>query len=167
MGLLAKLLKALNSAASPWQLAFGFALGMMMGLTPLVGLHSVVLVFLVLFFRVNISSFIIAWSLFSAIALLLNALFSAVGESILLEPSLQSVWNSLYSSVVGQMTQFYHTTTMGSLLIALLLFPFMLMLSKKLIEQYRQRFMQWVNRLPVVHFIKSTGFYQFYQTLGE
>lgn len=37
MQLLAKLLKALNSDDSPWQLAFGVMLGMIMGLTPFWG----------------------------------------------------------------------------------------------------------------------------------
>jgi uncharacterized protein (TIGR03546 family) len=45
MGLLVKLFKALNSDSSPWQLAMGFALGMVMGLTPLLGLHSLLLMF--------------------------------------------------------------------------------------------------------------------------
>ena len=47
MQLLAKLLKALNSDDSPWQLAFGVMLGMIMGLTPFLGLHSIIILFIV------------------------------------------------------------------------------------------------------------------------
>ena len=56
MQLLAKLLKALNSDDSPWQLAFGVMLGMIMGLTPFWGLHSLLILFIVLFLRVNLST---------------------------------------------------------------------------------------------------------------
>lgn len=166
MGLLAKLLKALNSDSSPWQLAFGFALGMIMGITPLLGLHSAILLFVVLLFRVNISGFLVSWAFFSIVALPLAATFSSFGESILLNEGLQTTWTTFYNSYLGQLTQFYHTITLGSLLISLILFPFTLLLSKQLIEKYRVSFMQWVNQLRLVQIIKGSGFYHIYQSLG-
>jgi uncharacterized protein (TIGR03546 family) len=166
MGLLAKLLKALNSDSSPWQLAAAFAFGMVMGLTPILGLHSVVLLFVVLFFRVNVTGFLVSWAVFSLLAIPLSMMLSDLGESLLLNEGLQSFWTILYNSYVGQLSQFYHTVTLGSLVVSLTLFPFVLIFSKKLIEQYRQKFMQWVNQWRVVQFIKGTNFYQLYQALG-
>lgn len=166
MGTLAKLFKALNSDSSPWQLAFGFAFGMVMGLTPLLGLHSLLLLFTVLFFRVNVTGFLVAWAAFSVLAIPLSMMLSNVGEALLLNDAMQSIWTTLYSSYIGQLSQFYHTLTLGSLLVSVILFPFILIGSKKLIEQYRQRFMQWVNQWRIVQFIKGTNFYQLYQTLG-
>ena len=166
MGLLVKFLKALNSDSSPWQLAMGFALGMVMGLTPLLGLHSLILLFIVLFFRVNIAGFLVSWTVFSALSIPLSLMLSDLGEGLLLNEGLQSFWTALYNSYVGQLSQFYHTLTLGSLLVSFILFPFALIVSKKLIEQYRQRFMQWVNQWRIVQFIKGTHFYQLYQALG-
>jgi len=166
MGILAKLLKALNSDSSPWQLAFGFALGMVMGLTPLLGLHSISLLFTVLFFRVNVTGFLVSWAVFSLLAIPLSMMLSNLGEGLLLNESMQSIWTALYSSYLGQLSQFYHTLTLGSMLISVILFPFILIGSKKLVEQYRQRFMQWVNQWRIVQFIKGSNFYQLYQAIG-
>ncbi len=166
MGLLAKLFKALNSESSSWQLAFGFALGAIMGLTPWLGLHSLLLVFLLLFFRINIATFLVAWALFSALALPFATGFSALGEWLLTLPSLQTFWRFLYSTYLGQLLQFYHTLTLGSLIVGLLIFPVLLLLSKTLIDQYRQRFMLWVNQWRIVQFLKGSNFYQLYRSLG-
>jgi uncharacterized protein (TIGR03546 family) len=166
MGLLAKLFKALNSDSSPWQLAFGFALGMVMGLTPILGLHSVLLLFGVLFFRVNITSFLVSWAAFSVLTIPLSVLLSDLGEGLLVNEELRTVWTALYSTYLGQLSQFYHTLTLGSLLASIVLFPIILIGSKKLVEQYRLRFMQWVNQWRVVQFIKGTNFYQLYRAIG-
>lgn len=167
MGLLAKLLKALNSDSSPWQLAFGFALGMIMGLTPILGLHTLLVAFGVLFFRVNVSAFLVSWAAFSLLAIPLSATFANFGESLLLAQSMQGIWTAFYSTYLGQLTQFYHTLTLGSLVVSLILFPFTLLLSKQLVEKYRKTFMQWVNQLRIVQLIKGSGFYHLYQSVGN
>ncbi|MFT2089815.1 TIGR03546 family protein [Paraglaciecola sp. 2405UD69-4] len=167
MGLLAKLFKALNSDDSPWQLAYGFALGMIMGLTPFLGIHSLILLFLVLFLRVNISSFLVAWAVFSVIAIPASYGFSSLGETILLSPSLETLWTSFYGTTIGQLTQIYHTTTLGSLCISILFFPAILLISKKLVEEYRERFMKWVNQWRIVQLIKGSRFFQLYQAIQE
>ncbi len=166
MVLLAKLFKALNSDSSAWQLAFGFALGMVMGLTPLLGLHSLILLFVVLFFRVNITGFLVSWAAFSVLTIPLRVLLSDLGEGLLVYEGLQSIWTALYSSYLGHLSQFYHTLTLGSLLTSVILFPFILIGSKKLVEQYRLRFMQWINQWRVVQFIKGSNFYQLYRAIG-
>lgn len=167
MGAIVKLLKALNSDASPWQLAWGFTLGMIMGLSPMLGLHTVILLFVVLFFRVNLSAFLLAWGLFSLLALPLGTLMADIGESLLTQASLVPLWTQLYSSTLGQLTQFYHTLTLGSLVLALVISPFLLVVSKLLIVQYREKLMVWVNKIKLVQFIKGTNFYRLYQALGE
>lgn len=167
MGSLLKLLKALNSDASPWQLACGFTLGMIMGLTPFIGLHSFILLFIVLFFRVNLSAFILAWGLFSVVALALAGLMSSWGESLLTQPSLTPMWTAFYSSTLGQLTQFYHTLTLGSLVFAIVCSPLLLIASKFLVVKYREKVMAWVSKIKLVQFIKGTKFYQIYQALGE
>jgi uncharacterized protein (TIGR03546 family) len=93
-------------------------------------------------------------------------MLSDLGEGLLLNEGLKSIWIVLYSSYIGQLSQFYHTLTLGSLLISIVLFPFVLIVSKRLIEQYRQRFMQWINQWRVVQFIKGSNFYQLYQAIG-
>ena len=167
MGLLAKLFKALNSDASPWQLAFGIMFGMIMGMTPLLGLHSLLILFGVLFFRINLSTFIISWIIFSALSYPLSATMVDIGEALLSNPSLVDAWTLLYNTSLGQLTQFYHTLTMGSLVLSLILSPFIVVVSKVLIVQYRERLMAWVNKLRIIQFIKGSTLYQLYQALGD
>jgi len=167
VGLLAKLFKALNSDASPWQLAFGIMFGMLMGLTPWLGLHSLLLLFTVLFLRVNLTTFILSWLFFSGLSFPLSSVMVDMGESLLSNEELHSVWTYLYSTYIGQLSQFYHTLTLGSLVLGGLLAPLILVLSKILIVQYREKLMVWVNKLKIVEFIKGSNLYRLYQALGE
>jgi uncharacterized protein (TIGR03546 family) len=167
VGLLAKLFKALNSDASPWQLAFGVMFGMMMGLTPLLGLHSLIILFCVLFLRINLSTFLLSWAIFSALSYPLSTTMVDIGESLLNNPGLTDTWTLLYNTSIGQLTQFYHTLTMGSLVLSLILSPFIVVVSKVLIVQYRVRLMAWVNKLKIIQFIKGSTLYQLYQSLGD
>tara|TARA_R110000868_G_scaffold81468_1_gene230596 strand:- start:777 stop:1280 length:504 start_codon:yes stop_codon:yes gene_type:complete len=167
MGAIAKLLKALNSDASPWQLAWGFTLGMIMGLTPMLGLHSLILLFVALFFRINLSAFLVAWALFSLLALALGSFMAGVGETLLSSANLIPLWTQLYSTTFGQLTQFYHTLTLGSLIVAILFSPILLVASKFLVLQYRGKVMVWVNKIKLVQFIKGSNFYRLYQAMGE
>jgi uncharacterized protein (TIGR03546 family) len=167
MGAIAKLLKALNSDASPWQLAWGFTLGMIMGLTPMLGLHSLILLFVALFFRINLSAFLVAWALFSLLALALGSFMAGVGETLLSSASLVPMWTQFYSTTFGQLTQFYHTLTLGSLIVAILFSPLLLVASKFLVLQYRGKVMVWVNKIKLVQFIKGSNFYRLYQAMGE
>ncbi|MFT4993736.1 MAG: hypothetical protein ACI965_000757 [Paraglaciecola sp.] len=167
MGLLAKLFKALNSDASPWQLAFGIMFGMLMGLTPLLGLHSLLILFTVLFLRVNLSTFILSWLFFSGLSIPLSSIMVDMGEASLNNKDLNGIWTYLYSTYIGQLSQFYHTLTLGSLMLGVLLAPPVLVLSKILIVQYRARLMAWVNKLKIVEFIKGSNLYRLYQALGE
>ena len=167
MYFLAKLLKALHSDAGPWQLALGLALGMMMGLTPLLRLHNLIILFIVLFFRVNLTTFLLSFGVFSVLAFVLDPVMASIGESVLTNPSMESLWSALYATGFGQLSQFFHTLTMGSLLTSLVLFPVVLIAGKYLIEQYRERFMAWFEKFRIVEIVKSSRIFQLYQRMDS
>ncbi|MFQ3190299.1 MAG: hypothetical protein ACI936_001429 [Paraglaciecola sp.] len=98
--------------------------------------------------------------------MLLSMMLSNEGEELLLNEAIQSFWTALNSTYIGQLSQYYHTLTLGSLLVSSILFPFILIGSKKLIEQYHQKFLLWINQWLIVQFIKGTSFYQLYQLIG-
>lgn len=166
MGLLAKLLKALHSDAGPWQLAFGIMLGMMMGLTPLFRFHNLIILFIVLFFRVNLTTFLLGFAVFSLLAFALDPLMIGVGESLLSSQGLQAMWTAFYNTGLGRVSQFYNSLTIGSLVVTSLLAPVVLVLSKYLVVQYRQRFLAWAEKLWIVQVVKGSTVYQLYQKLG-
>jgi len=162
-----KLFKALNSEASPWQLAFGIAFGLVVGLTPLMSLHNIVLVLLVFLLRVNLSAFFLATGFFTGLAYLLDGVSISVGEAILTNPSLQDFWTGLYQSEFWQLTHFNHTLTMGSLVISLILFLPIAVLSKHLIIIYRQRVMASVGKLKIVQMLKGSNLYGLYSSVSD
>lgn len=166
MYILAKLLKALHSDAGPWSLAFGIAFGMMMGLTPLFSLHNLLVLFIVLFCRVNLSSFLLSLGLFSLFAYLLDPLMMNIGESLLSQQNLSAIWTAFYNTGVGRLSQFNNTLMMGSVVLSLILFPLLVMVSKFLVINYRQHVLQWMEKWKVVQLIKGSRFYRIYQGMG-
>ncbi|WP_018274203.1 TIGR03546 family protein [Teredinibacter turnerae] len=165
MQLLLKFLKALNSEAGPWQIAFGIALGAIVGLTPFFRLHNVIIIFFVLVLRINISSFIASFLLFSGFAYLLDTTMVALGEQVLTAANLQAMWTALYNSPLGPISQFNHTLTMGSLLVSLIAFPVILFASRVGVVLYRNRVLAWVNRFQLVRVLKASKIYHMYQKL--
>ncbi|WDE13677.1 TIGR03546 family protein [Thalassomonas haliotis] len=166
MLLLAKLLKALSSDASPWQLALGIMFGMIFGLTPLLGLHNLLILFIVLFFRINLSTFLLAFPLFSGLGYVLAPLMSKMGESLLTLEGLNSIWTALYNTGFGRLSQFFHTLTLGSLITAIVLAPVVLIISKILIIQYREKLMAHIEKFKIIQLLKSSKLYRLYQGLG-
>ncbi len=162
-----KLIKALNSHASPWQLAFAIAFGLIIGLSPMYSLHNLLILLLVFLFRVNISAFFLSVAFFTAVAYLIDVKAIALGEYLLTHPEYKSLWTGLYQSSFWQLSHFNHTLTLGSLLIALALFLPVLLLSRFLIVAYRHKFMTWFNRLKVVEILKTNKLYMLYQTFSD
>src|SRR5258705_12295428 len=93
--LLQSLVKALHSEGTPGQLAFGIALGSILGLTPLVSLHNAVIFALIVMLNVSFAGGMLGWAVFVPIGFLLDPLFDWVGHTLLFTPSLRPSWPSL------------------------------------------------------------------------
>ena len=98
--LLAKLLHALNSDSSIRQIALAIALGFIVGLSPILTLHNIAIIFFVLIIRVHLGSFILAVGFFSGLSYLLSPVIVQVGESLLTQPGLTGFFTSLYLSLI-------------------------------------------------------------------
>ncbi|RUO40102.1 DUF2062 domain-containing protein [Aliidiomarina taiwanensis] len=166
LGVLAKLLKALNSETSAWALATGIALGMVVGFTPLWSVHNLFILFVVLAFRVNVSFFLLSFTLASGLAYLLDPAFNYVGEYLLTSQSLLGLWQSLYEVPLARIMQFNHTISLGSLVIALILFIPVLLIARFIVNNYRSHIQARIARLPLVNVIKGTRFWAIYQKIS-
>lgn len=168
--LLAKLLQALNSENSTRQIALAIALALIVGLSPLVSLHNLVIILVVLLIRVHLGSFILAFGLFKGISLLLAPIMIGVGESLLTTQSLQGVFTQLYQTGWFKLAQWHHTYTFGAFVCGLVLaFP-TYFLAKWLIEKYREHIKRYFESLPLIKLLKSSRIFQIYQgfsTAGE
>ena len=57
----AKLIKILRSEISPNQISWGFVLGMILGLTPIMSLHNLLVVILIIILKVNLATAIFSF----------------------------------------------------------------------------------------------------------
>lgn len=156
LGALTKLLKAIQSEAGPWQLAWGFSLGMMLGLTPF-WLLSFVVLLLLMILRVNVAAAMAGWAIFAVLSLLTNPLAHALGEWLLLHPALQDGWTALYQFRLWQLMRFHHTLTLGSWLIALVLLVPMAIAAHAAVPPIRQHVIPRLQKYHLIRTGKSVG----------
>ena len=163
--MIAKLLKLLNSETDPYQISLAFGFSMIAGLTPLLSLHNLLLLFLILFLRVNLSSFIVGLIFFSGVAYLLDPFFNWFGLLILTMSSLEGFFTMLYNSTLWRFEGFNNSIVMGSLIFSLFFFVPLFLLTNMLIRKYREHIMVWIQKSRVMQAIKATKLYGFYHAI--
>ena len=138
----------LRAGQTPAQVAGGFALGTILGLSPMLTLQGALVWLILLVLDVNFSAAGVAMTLFSLLAFLLDPLFHWLGYQILVNvDALKGVWTWLYNAPVAPLTRFNNTVVMGSFVAALLLFVPVYAGMKQFVVAYRthihSRFEKW------------------------
>lgn len=168
MKLISKLIKALRSNASPPQIAWGFALGMILGLTPLMNLHNFFILFLITILNVNLSAVILGFLVFSGFAYLLDPLFHNLGYYLLVDISfLQGLWETLYNTPVIALSRFNNTVVMGSFVVSLILLLPVYYFMKWFVVYYRENLEPKVQKMKIVILIKGSKIYQLYERFSS
>jgi len=132
-----KFVRLLSSDVSPLQISSAIALAMIAGLTPVLSLHNLIVVFLLFILRVNFGAFVLAWAAFSVLAYLLDPVFNQLGEYLLLNPALKIFWTALYNLPLLRISGFNNTLLLGSLIFSLVAFVPVIILFNILIVRYR------------------------------
>lgn len=166
LGTLIKILKVLNSETGPWQLAFGVSLGMLLGLTPLLSLHNLIVVLIALWCRVNLSLFFVSFGVFSGIAYLIDPLFHQVGYAVLNSEPLLPLWTNWYNDAFLRWTRFNNTVVIGSLLIGLLALLPMTLLARFGVSYYRQHWQAKLEKTPLMKWLQTTRVTEAFTRLG-
>lgn len=164
--MIAKLLKVLNSDADPGQISLAFCLAMAMGFTPLYSLHNLLVLFLALILRVNLSAFLLGWLFFSGLAYALDPLFHCIGLAILTAGPLEGLWTALYGITLFRLENFNNSVVMGSLVVSLILFVPLYFLSNFLVVRYREKILAWVMRTRVMQAFKASKIYAIYDSVS-
>ena len=137
--LLQSLFKALHSDGTPGQVAAGLALGAILGLTPLINVHNLVVAALILVLNVSVPGAMLGWALATPIGFALDPLFDAVGRQLLLgTPALEPLWATLANLPVVPLTNFNNTVVLGSLVCTLLAFTPIYFGSRWAVRRYRE-----------------------------
>lgn len=162
-----KILKVLNSETHPAQISLGLCFAVIVAFTPKFSLHNVLIYLIILFFRINLSAFLLGGLLFTGVGALLDPLFHRIGLALLTAPWLERLWTAFYNATMWRVENFNNTVVMGSLFAGLALFLPLYFLFNHAVLYYRQHVYAHVQKLKIVKAIKANDFYQRYQSLKE
>lgn len=157
---LIQFVKALNEQASPRAIAGGVALGAVIGLTPTGSFHNGLIVLLIFFLAVNKTAALASAFVFAAVSPLGAPLYDRLGRFLLVDAiSLRPFWTALYNTPVVPWTRFYNTRTLGSFLVALLLFTPLFVLTTRGVIRYRERVLTRLRQWKIVQLMKASAWY--------
>ena len=166
MGLILKQLfafiKLLNSDTGNISLAMGMTCGFILGMTPVLSLHSLIIFLILFFFRIQIGAALVMAFFFKFIAFLLDPAFDYIGRMVLEMPSLQSFFTSLYNMPIVPYTRFNNSIVMGSGVLTFALSPFVFILSQYFIVKYRELVVARFKDTKFWKAVEATKFYQWY-----
>ncbi len=127
-----------DTSVSPSHIAGGVALGAIVGLTPLVSLHNIIVLLLILALPVHLGATALSFLFFSLASLLIDPLAHLFGYFLLVKAEpLVSLWTTLYNMPLIPFTRFYNTIVLGSLLISLIIFVPLFLATKNAVLHYR------------------------------
>ncbi len=161
---LLKLINLIHSETGTIQIASGVAAGFVLGMAPVFSLQTLVIFTIILVFRVQFGAAMLAAFFFKIVAYIFDPLFNDVGAWFLELPSLQPTFTWMYNAPFVPLTRFNNTVVMGSGVVSLVLFPFILFLSAFLIKKYRETVVQRFKNSVLFKAIKASKFYGWYES---
>ena len=162
LSLLKKFLKILAEGQTPKQIAFGFALGSIIGLSPMITLQGLLIWLLILILNVNISAALVAVTIFKIIAFIFDPLFHSFGFMILTLASLNDLYTMLYNIPIAPLTRFNNTIVIGSFISAVILFPLVYFGMKIFVIKYREILHEKFKKWKIYKIIKQSSIFRFY-----
>ncbi len=163
---ISKLIKTLQSKEDPHNIAMGFALGSIIGLTPFWSLHNLLVFVLILIFNVSIPTALFGIFFFSCFAYFFDPQFHNLGYFLLVKIEfLKPIWTYLYNIPIAPLTKFYNTVVLGSLVVSLATFFPVYWGFKQIVKLYQSKMADKVNKFKIMQIIKANKFFQMYQKI--
>lgn len=159
--------RMLNSETGTNQLASGLTMGLFLGFSPFLSLQTFLILFVLLFFRIQIGAAFLGAFFFKFIAFITDPLADLLGRWVLESDSLRSLWVTLYNMPLIPMTRFNNSIIMGSFLVALALSIPAFFVFKFLIEKYRNTVVTRFKRSKLWKAFTATKFYNWYCTYNN
>ena len=157
-----QLFKLLNSDTGTNQIASGVAAGFILGMTPAFSLQTILVVFCIFFFHIQMGAAFLFAAFFKFPAFLLDGVFDSVGSAVLEMSSLHGLFTSLYNMPIIPFTRFNNSVVMGSGIVAILLSPIIFLIAKALIIKYRVSVVERFKQSKFFKALKATSFYKWY-----
>ena len=159
-------LKVLRAGQTPRQIAAGFALGSIVGLSPMFTLQGLFVWLLILIFNVNLSAAILSFTLFSIFAYLLDPAFHWLGYQLLVNvEALKELWTTLYNAPIAPLTRFNNTVVMGSFLAAIILSVPVYFGMKQLVIAYRATLGAKIEQWKIYQIVSKSALVRWYNRI--
>jgi uncharacterized protein (TIGR03546 family) len=163
---IANFIKILREGQTPAQVAGGFALGSILGLSPMLTLQGLIVWLVILVLDVNLSAATLSLLIFSLIAFIFDPIFHRLGYYLLVNiDGLKVIWTTLYNAPIAPLTRFNNTVVIGSFVCALILFPFVYFCMKKFVVAYRKTIGNRIQKTKIYQFINRSWIVQTYQRI--
>lgn len=155
-------IKLLNSDNGNISLAAGMTCGFILGMTPVLSLHSLLIFLFLFFFRIQIGAAFLTAFFFKFAAFLLDPVFHSVGTRVLEMESLQALFTILYNMPIIPYTRFNNSIVMGSAVVTFALSPVVFIASQYFITKYRELIVERFKKTKLWKAIEATSLYQWY-----
>ncbi len=166
--IVSKFIKILRAGQTPNQIAGGFALGSIVGLSPSFTLQGLFIWLIIFVLDVNLSSAFLALTLFSLFAYLLDPIFHSVGYMLLVEMgNLNPFWTALYNAPIAPLTRFNNTVVLGSLMSAFVLAVPVFYGMKKFVVAYRSHVGARIEKTKIYQVISKSWIVRWYQRVRD
>jgi uncharacterized protein (TIGR03546 family) len=166
MGLILKqifaFIRLLNSDTGNISLAMGMTCGFILGMTPVLSLHSLLIFLILFFFRIQIGAALVMTFFFKFVAYLMDPVFHLVGSQVLELESLKGFFTTLYNMPIIPYTRFNNSIVMGSAVVTFTLSPIVFILSQTFIIKYREVVVARFQSTKFWKALQATKFYQWY-----
>lgn len=162
------ILAIFREGQTPRQVAGGFMLGSIIGLSPAMTLQGVIVWLIILVLDVNIGAAVLALTFCSLCAYLLDPFFHWLGYQILVNiDGLRDIWTALYGMPVAPLTRFNNTVVMGSFVVALVLAAPIYFGFKHLVIAYRKNIGARIEKTGVYRALKKSSIVQLYMRIRD
>ena len=142
--------KALVVDATPRQMAFGLALGVLVGLVPKGNLLAIGLMMLLCSLRVNLGVGLATVFATSWAGMLLDPITHRIGEFLLKSDALKPLWETMYDTALLPWTDFNNTVVLGSFVLGAGAFLPLYFLSRPMFGLLTPRLVAWAQRFRLV-----------------
>lgn len=161
-------LKIFREGQTPAQIAGGFALGSILGLSPFFTLQGLLIWIIIALLNVNLGAVFLSLTLFSIIAFIFDPIFHWIGFQILTQAEwLRNIWTSLYNAPVAPLTNFNNTVVIGSFLCALIIALPVYFGMKSLVIQYRKHLYSKIQKWKIYQILKQSSLIRLYTRIRD
>ena len=161
--LIQSIIKTLHSDGTPGQVAAGIALGSMLGLTPLLNLHNLLIFSLIVILNLSFGGAMLGWALFVPLGFILDPVFHRIGLALLQAPGLRPFWTAWYNTPLVPYTNFNNTVVLGSLVAWLLLLVPIYFAARYGVARYRATLGERVKQSKFYQAITASQVYNWYK----